>query len=96
MVRAVHEEQLAEHGGGIGVRGAGLLASALARPLHLATYGDPDAAGRLGVAGDDKLASSAAVGRHRLGGAVSIDLLFQSSLRVGQAISGWRQAAPTP
>jgi death-on-curing protein len=44
VVRAVHEEQLAEHGGGIGVRDAGLLASALARPLHLATYGDPDAA----------------------------------------------------
>ena len=41
-------------------------------------------------------AGLAAVGRHRLAGAVPIDLLFQSSLRVGRAISGWRQAAPTP
>jgi death on curing protein len=41
---AVHEEQLAEHGGAAGTRDAGLFESALARPLHLAAYGDPDAA----------------------------------------------------
>jgi death on curing protein len=41
---AVHEEQLAEHGGAAGTRDAGLFESALARPRHLATYGDPDAA----------------------------------------------------
>lgn len=44
VVLAVHDEQLAEHGGASGVRDAGLLASALARPLHLATYGEPDVA----------------------------------------------------
>ena len=44
VVAAVHEEQLAEHGGGAGVRDAGLLDSALARPLQLAHYGQPDAA----------------------------------------------------
>lgn len=44
VVRAVHEEQLAEHGGAAGVRDEGLLESALARPRHLAQYGDPDAA----------------------------------------------------
>lgn len=44
VVRAVHEEQLAEHGGAPGTRDAGLLESALARPRHLATYGQPDAA----------------------------------------------------
>lgn len=38
VVWAVHEAQLAEHGGGAGVRDAGLLASALARPLNLASY----------------------------------------------------------
>ena len=43
VVWAVHEAQLAEHGGSAGVRDAGLLASALARPRNLAAYGDPDA-----------------------------------------------------
>ena len=44
VVWAVHEAQLAEHGGLAGVRDAGLLASALARPVTLASYGDADAA----------------------------------------------------
>lgn len=44
VLRAVHEEQLAEHGGAIGVRDAGLFESALARPMQLAAYGEPDAA----------------------------------------------------
>jgi death-on-curing protein len=38
VVAAVHKRQLAEHGGADGVRDAGLLASALARPRHLAAY----------------------------------------------------------
>jgi death-on-curing protein len=41
---AIHDEQLAEHGGGTGVRDAGALLSALARPQNLAAYGEPDAA----------------------------------------------------
>jgi len=41
---AVHEMQLAEHGGGAGIRDAALLDSALSRPLNLAIYGEPDAA----------------------------------------------------
>jgi death-on-curing protein len=44
VVWAVHEAQLAEHGGLAGVRDAGLLASALARPINLAAYGDADTA----------------------------------------------------
>lgn len=44
VVWAVHEAQLAEHGGLVGVRDTGLLASALARPRNLAVYGTPDAA----------------------------------------------------
>jgi len=44
VAEAAHREQLAEHGGGEGVRDAGLLESALARPLNLAVYGDPDVA----------------------------------------------------
>jgi death-on-curing protein len=41
---AAHAEQLAEHGGGDGVRDAGLFESALARPQNLTAYGDPDVA----------------------------------------------------
>jgi death on curing protein len=43
VILAIHDEQLSEHGGPSGVRDMGLLQSALARPLHLATYGAPDA-----------------------------------------------------
>lgn len=42
LIHAVHEEQLAEHGGAPGVRDAELLASALARPRQRAHYGTPD------------------------------------------------------
>lgn len=44
IAEAVHGEQLAEHGGGEGVRDARLLESALARPQNLVTYGTPDMA----------------------------------------------------
>ena len=44
LTLAVHERQLAEHGGGIGTRDAGLLESALARPINAWLYGDPDLA----------------------------------------------------
>lgn len=39
---AIHEEQIAEHGGGEGVRDAGLLESALARPRNAWGYGITD------------------------------------------------------
>ena len=42
LILAIHGEQVAEHGGAEGVRDLGLLASALARPQHLAAYADPD------------------------------------------------------
>ncbi|MDZ4097071.1 MAG: type II toxin-antitoxin system death-on-curing family toxin [Methylophilaceae bacterium] len=44
IILAVHNEQLAEHGGLAGVRDLGLLESALSRPAHLATYSQPDVA----------------------------------------------------
>ena len=44
VLRAVHDEQLLEHGGAAGVRDDGLFESALARPEHLAHYGTPDLA----------------------------------------------------
>jgi death on curing protein len=44
LILAVHDEQLAEHGGASGIRDEGLLESALARPLNRAGYGNPDTA----------------------------------------------------
>jgi len=41
LALALHERQLAEHGGGTGVRDEGLLESALAKPQQLFAYGDP-------------------------------------------------------
>lgn len=41
LVLALHDRQLAEHGGSSGVRDDNLLESALARPQQLHAYGDP-------------------------------------------------------
>jgi death-on-curing protein len=40
----LHDESLAEHGGATGMRDEGLLDSALARPLNLAAFEEPDIA----------------------------------------------------
>jgi len=42
MVLAMHLRQLAEHGGGQGIRDEGLLDSALQRPPNKLAYGSPD------------------------------------------------------
>ncbi len=39
---AVHDRQLAEHGGGVGLRDIGMLESALARPVNRWSYGEDD------------------------------------------------------
>jgi death on curing protein len=44
VVIAIHEAQLAEHGGASGIRDINLLESALGRPLNLDNYGQPDIA----------------------------------------------------
>ncbi|MBF0333086.1 MAG: type II toxin-antitoxin system death-on-curing family toxin [Alphaproteobacteria bacterium] len=41
---AIHDRQIAEHGGLDGVRDRGAIESALARPRNLSAYGRPDAA----------------------------------------------------
>ncbi len=41
---AIHDRQLAEHGGGTGVRDLGLLESALGRPINRWAYGEQDVA----------------------------------------------------
>jgi death on curing protein len=47
---AIHEEQLAEHGGSAGIRDRALLQSALAHPRNLAVYGDDVDAAALAAA----------------------------------------------
>ncbi len=42
VVLAIHDRQLAEHGGGSGIRDRALVESALARPQQLAAHGNPD------------------------------------------------------
>lgn len=49
LLLAVHNRQLAEHGGDAGVRDEGLLESALARPQNLFAYGESDVAALAGA-----------------------------------------------
>lgn len=42
MLLLLHDESLAEHGGDSGMRDEGLLDSALARPVNLSLYENPD------------------------------------------------------
>jgi len=42
LVLAVHDLLIVEHGGSPGLRDQSLLESALARPVNLRSYGDPD------------------------------------------------------
>ena len=44
LLLLLHDESLTMHGGASGLRDPGLLDSALARPLNLVAYGDPDVA----------------------------------------------------
>ncbi len=40
IILAIHEEQLAQHGGSVGIRDVRLLESALARPVDMAAFDD--------------------------------------------------------
>ncbi len=44
VVLAIHDRQIAEHGGTSGIRDVGIVDSALARPQNLDAYGQPDIA----------------------------------------------------
>src|SRR5258707_2911552 len=49
LVLVIHDDQLWQYGGAIGLRDKGLLESALARSRNLAAYGEPDAAALAGA-----------------------------------------------
>jgi death on curing protein len=42
VVLAIHEQQIHEHGGSLGIRDLGMIESALGRPQNLLLYNDPD------------------------------------------------------
>ncbi|MDY6783911.1 MAG: type II toxin-antitoxin system death-on-curing family toxin [Cyanobacteriota bacterium] len=41
IAKAIHNDQIAQHGGSLGVRDENLLSASLARPRHLFVYGEP-------------------------------------------------------
>lgn len=41
IVKAMHGDQLAQHGGKLGIRDENLVSASLARPKHLLAYGEP-------------------------------------------------------
>ena len=82
---AVHEMQLAEHGGGAGLRGLGLLESALARPLNLAAYGKPDACALAAAYGCDIARNHAFIDGNKRTAFVAVELFLR--------LNGWRLAA---
>ena len=85
VILAVHEEQLAEHGGGAGLRDAGLLDSALARPVNLAAYGDPDVAELAAAYGFGLARNHPFVDGNKRTAFVAVELFL--------AINGWALAA---
>lgn len=42
IVQVIHQDQIQQHGGSLGLRDENLLAASLARPRHLFAYGQPD------------------------------------------------------
>ena len=79
---AVHEMQLAEHGGGAGLRDAALLESALAKPLNLASYGEPDAAALAAAYGYGIARNHAFIDGNKRTALVAAELFFK--------LNGWQ------
>jgi death on curing protein len=85
VVPAIHEAQLAEHGGGMGVRDIGLLESALARPENMAVYGKPDASDLAAACGYAISRNHPFVDGNKRTGYVACELFL--------ALNGWRLGA---
>lgn len=85
VIHAVHDEQLGEHGGAAGLRDAGLLESALARPQHLAVYGDADAASLAAAYGYGLAKNHPFVDGNKRTAFVAVELFL--------ALNGWTLAA---
>ena len=79
---AIHDMQLAEHGGGTGLRDGNLLESALAKPENLAAYGDPDAAALAAAYGYGISRNHAFIDGNKRTALVAAELFLQ--------LNGWR------
>lgn len=79
---AVHDMQLAEHGGGAGLRDNHLLESALAKPQNLAAYSAPDAAALAAAYGYGISRNHAFVDGNKRTGLVAAELFL--------GLNGWR------
>ena len=77
--------QLAEHGGGAGVRDLALLESALAKPLNLAAYGEPDACSLAAAYGCGIARNHAFIDGNKRTAFVAVELFFR--------LNGWRLVA---
>lgn len=77
VVTAAHAEQLAEHGGADGVRDAGLLESALARPKNLAAYGEPDVAALAAAYGFGLVRNHPFVDGNKRTGMIALELFLE-------------------
>jgi death on curing protein len=42
IVRVIHQDQIQQHGGSLGIRDENLIAASLARPRNLLAYGEPN------------------------------------------------------
>ncbi len=87
VIIAIHEVQLAEHGGGTGVRDAGLLDSALGKPQQLNNYGEPppDAAALAASYGYGISRNHPFIDGNKRTGYVSAELFLR--------LNGWRLTA---
>jgi death-on-curing protein len=82
---AVHDMQLAEHGGGAGLRDDHLLESALAKPHNLAAYAEPDAAALAASYGYGLSRNHAFIDGNKRTGLVAAELFL--------GLNGWRLVA---
>ena len=79
---AIHDMQLAEHGGGAGLRDGNLLESALAKPENLAAYGDPDVVALAAAYGYGISRNHAFIDGNKRTALVAAELFLQ--------LNGWR------
>jgi death-on-curing protein len=77
VILAIHDMQLAEHGGGSGIRDNNLLESALARPINLAAYGEPDAPALAGAYGYGLSRNHAFIDGNKRTGFVAAELFLR-------------------
>jgi death-on-curing protein len=77
VLLAIHDAQLAEHGGASGLRDRGLLESALARPRNLAAYGKPDLAALAASYGHGLLRNHAFVDGNKRTALMAVELFLE-------------------